>query len=245
MRYALTAAAGLLAGILIFMALNRNPAPATARAAGGKQATTGGIINLYARDSISQSFSLNDGDYGGDVQNHEQKNRDSQIWFDAYDTGELTAGNQGGEQGWIVDLGDREQLAKQYKYESSETVGGGQGFASIHLENGKLVILKDRREHTYQPMHHLEKLFASKDRSMPRVGSLGNDTSQDEIRKRMEEEQKRWDEISNINHAKIVADHIYLVRIESARSGEIYAKLHVLSFQPGDSVTLRWEVLQP
>ncbi|MDQ2973863.1 MAG: hypothetical protein M3R69_00470 [Acidobacteriota bacterium] len=45
-----------------------------------------------------------------------------------------------------------------YGYE--ETVGGGQGFASVHFEDGKLVILKDRRTRVMQGLNESTQLFA-------------------------------------------------------------------------------------
>lgn len=49
-----------------------------------------------------------------------------------------------------MDLGSAAELQKRYGY--SETVGAGQGFASLRSENGKVFILKDRQTHTEQEM---------------------------------------------------------------------------------------------
>ena len=46
----------------------------------------------------------------------------------------------------------------RYGYE--ETVGNGQGFASIRFEDSKLVILRDRRERVVQDLKETEQLFA-------------------------------------------------------------------------------------
>lgn len=47
-----------------------------------------------------------------------------------------------------------------------------------------------------------------------------------------------------IAHAPIKAGHIYLVRIAGEGKPEIFAKLLVLEFQPGESVTLRWQRIE-
>jgi hypothetical protein len=45
-------------------------------------------------------------------------------------------------------------------------------------------------------------------------------------------------------HAPIKSGHIYLMRIVSEGKPEILAKLLVLEFRPGESVTFRWRRLE-
>ena len=54
------------------------------------------------------------------------------------------------EGGPSFDLGTAESLMRKYGYQ--ETVGKGQGFASLRLEDGKIVILKDYQAGTVQEL---------------------------------------------------------------------------------------------
>ncbi len=96
-------------------------------------------------------------------------------------------GIEGARLGAIVDLGTTEDLKKQYGYE--ETVGAGQGFASIHVEDGKLVILKDRRSQEMQELKQSLQVFAEPTSSakapvkvghiyLARITEKGNPTEQ-------------------------------------------------------------------
>jgi hypothetical protein len=66
-------------------------------------------------------------------------------------------GIQGGERGYIVDLGDATNLKRKYGYE--ETVGNSQGYASVHSTDQTIVILKNYKEQSYQPLSEAEALF--------------------------------------------------------------------------------------
>jgi len=118
---------------------------------------TSNISTLYANDPIAHSLCFTDGKEGGVFQNGEPRNRCSHIEFDAYKVGNLSVGIQGGEVGRIVDLGTDDELSKQYGYQ--QTVGGGQGFASIEFRDGKLLIVKDRRAGTRQELTEETRLF--------------------------------------------------------------------------------------
>ncbi|HTF90591.1 MAG TPA: hypothetical protein VK843_19390 [Planctomycetota bacterium] len=50
-------------------------------------------------------------------------------------------------------------------------------------------------------------------------------------------------ETTSIAHAPIQAGHLYLGRIASEGEPDLFAKLIVLDFRPGESVTLRWQLL--
>lgn len=54
-----------------------------------------------------------------------------------------------------MDIGSTKDLPRIYGY--SETVGGVQGYASIHRENQAILILKNYR--TYQPINKSNTLF--------------------------------------------------------------------------------------
>lgn len=117
----------------------------------------GGVITLYALDPLARSFCFLDGKDGMVFQNNEVKNRCSDIDFNNYNAGNFTVGIEGGRLGAIVDLGSAEELRQRYGYE--ETVGKGEGFASLRLEEGKMVILKDRKAQTVQELRESAVVF--------------------------------------------------------------------------------------
>ncbi len=104
-----------------------------------EQKVKGGVVTLYALDPLAQSFCFGDAGDGRIFQEHEVRNRCSDLNFNSYYAEQFAVGIEGGRLGVIVDLGTGEDLKKEYGYE--ETVGGGQGFASVHFEDGKVVIL--------------------------------------------------------------------------------------------------------
>ena len=118
----------------------------------------GGITTLYAYDPLASSLSFGDGEYGHVFHDNELKNRNSDIDFGSYGAGELSVGIEGGRVGAIVDLGTGRDLQQRYQY--SDTVGAHQGFASLRLENGQLVIRKGQNER--QPVKEAELLSTPK-----------------------------------------------------------------------------------
>lgn len=120
---------------------------------------TSNITTLYASDPIARSLCLTDGKEGGVFQNGGVFNRCSHIEFDSYKIGSLSVGIQGGETGRIIDLGTAADLSKQYSYQ--ETVGNGQGFASIVYREGKVLIAKERYKETRQELVQAAQLFES------------------------------------------------------------------------------------
>jgi hypothetical protein len=129
--------------------IDRPPAP--------EPKVKGGVITLYALDPLARTFCFRDGKDGIVFQGNEVRNRCSDIDFNSYYTGNFTVGIEGARIGAIVDLGSAEELRQKYGYE--ETVGKGQGFASLRLEDGKMVILKDRRTQTAQELSESTLLF--------------------------------------------------------------------------------------
>ena len=95
-------------------------------------------FTLRSNDFLGHSVSFGDGRPGTVVQDHQVLNRDSSIDFDNYFRGDFTVGIQGGEIAAIKDFGHWKDLAQRTGY--SETVGGGQGFASIRFQGKELVI---------------------------------------------------------------------------------------------------------
>jgi hypothetical protein len=123
-----------------------------------EQTVKGGVITLYALDPLAQSFCFRDAGDGKVFQQHEVRNRCSDLNYNSYYAEHFAVGVEGARLGAIVDLGTAEDLKKEYGYE--ETVGHGQGFASVHLEDGKIVILKDRRTRAMQELKEASQLFA-------------------------------------------------------------------------------------
>jgi hypothetical protein len=109
-----------------------------------------GLATLHALDPLSRTLCLRDGEPGGLFQDNEVKNRCSDIDFNTYTFGSFTVGIEGGRQGNIIDLGTAYNLKMKYGYQ--ETVGNGQGFASLRIENGKIVILKDHKTGAVQEL---------------------------------------------------------------------------------------------
>jgi hypothetical protein len=118
----------------------------------------GGVTTLFALDPLNQSLCFRDAGAGGVFQKNEVRNRCSDLNYGSYYAEHLTVGVEGARLGAIVDLGTAEDLRKEYGYE--ETVGHGQGFASVHLEDGKVVILKDRARQEMQDLKEASQLFA-------------------------------------------------------------------------------------
>lgn len=166
---------------------------------------------LYAIDPVGHSFCFQDGKYGETITDWTVYNRCSDIDFNAYYNGGFSVGIEGGRVGTIIDLGSRGDLQKKYKYQ--ETVGDGQGYASIHRTNKTLLILKDSHTNrTYQTMDESAALF-------------GETTSSSNVAVKL----------GHVYALRIVDrfDHAF----------ERVVKMLVIAYQPNESVTIRWEVL--
>ncbi len=109
-----------------------------------------GLTSLYAADPIARTMNFTDGAYGGVIQDYMVKNANSDIDFGGYLHNAFTVGIEGGREGAIVDLGLAATLGPRYGFQ--ETVGGGQGYASIRLIDGELHILADYDNQTTQPL---------------------------------------------------------------------------------------------
>lgn len=119
---------------------------------------SGGLATMYFHDPLSCKLSFEEGAEGGVIQDYMIKNAGSDIDFGHYNQGQFTVGIEGGREGVIVDLGSGDDLKERYGF--AETVGGGQGFASIRMEEGALVVLADYDEQTVQPLGENTQLFA-------------------------------------------------------------------------------------
>ena len=115
-----------------------------------------GLTSLYAADPIGRTMNFTDGAYGGVIQDYMVKNANSDIDFGGYLHNAFTVGIEGGREGAIVDLGLAATLGPRYGFQ--ETVGGGQGYASIRLIDGELHILADYDNQTTQPLAEAAQL---------------------------------------------------------------------------------------
>jgi len=119
--------------------------------------TVSTISTLYSNDPIAHSLCFADGQSGGVMLNGGVFNRCSHIDFDNYKTSSFSVGIEGGQVGRIIDLGTADELSKQYAY--AESVGKGQGFASIEFREGKVLILKERYKPGRQELLQGARLF--------------------------------------------------------------------------------------
>jgi len=169
------------------------------------------IVTLYALDPLARTFCFDDGKYGQMFSDWCVYNRRSDIDFNNYNKGNFSVGIEGGEVGTIIDLGSSADLQKKYKYQ--ETMGNGQGFASIHRKNNTILILKDDPyNHTFQRMEESSELFRD-----------GRSVASASV---------------NLGHLYIlrITDH-------TQTSFERIVKMLVIAYKPNEWVTIRWQVL--
>jgi hypothetical protein len=172
---------------------------------------TGGVTTLYAYDPLFQSLCLRDGGSGSVIQDNEVRNRCSDINFNSYNANGFTVGVEGGREGVILDIGSPAELQKKYAYE--ETVGKGQGFASMAVKEGKVYVLQDRRSRSMQELKGVESLFQTPTRD--------NNTAQ----------------------LKVGNIYIMRLTDRNDKKFECLAKLIVIAHVPGESVTFRWQIM--
>ena len=169
------------------------------------------IVTLYALDPLANSFGFGDGTYGQIFKDWSVYNKRSDINFNTYKNGSFAVGIEGAVVGIIINLGSSEDLQKKYKYQ--ETVGNGQGYASIHRQEKTLLILKNNSyDHIFQPMVESVELFQE--------GKVGATAS------------------INLGHLYVlrITDH-------TKPSFELIVKMLVIAYQPNEWITIRWDVL--
>jgi hypothetical protein len=170
-----------------------------------------GLAILYAVDPIAHSFCFRDGQYGETISDWTVYNRCSDLDFNGYYNGNFTVGVEGGRVGTIIDMGSPADLQRKYRYQ--ETVGNGQGYASIHRSNSTLLILKESApKRTYQAMEESSALFREGRSSATVSAKLGHIYAA---------------RITDRNDPKF----------------ERVVKMFVVAYEPNQSITIRWEVL--
>ena len=169
------------------------------------------IATLFVRDPLTQSVCFRDGGPSGVFQNGQLRNRCSDLNFNSYVANGFKVGIEGGRDGIILDLGTPEELKTKYGF--SETVGGGQGFASISVNNGKALILKDYKTGSLQELTGTTALFG----------------------KPTEATESAPVKLGHIYLVRITDRH--------DKSVDVFAKVLVVAHVPNESVTVRWQLL--
>ena len=168
----------------------------------------GGIFTMYSIDPLARTLCFSDGKEGMAFTNGEWRNRCSDLSFAGSN---LVAGIEADRPGAIVDLGTADELSSRNGFEDAQ--GGGTGFASIHLQGDKVMVLKqDLGKQEFQPLQEASKLFTEVGSSVAAPIKLG--------------------------HIYLVrtAD-------KKDKSTQQLVKLMVIAYRPDESVTLRWESL--
>ena len=150
----------LFISVVVFVAFGfhqvlraQNPtAPDEKRAAQPRK--RGGIFTMYAIDPLARTLCFSDGKEGRAFTNTNWSNRCSDLSFAGSN---LVAGVEVDRLGAIVDLGTADELSNGYGFEDSP--GGGTGYASIHLQGDKIMVLKeDFQKQVFQPLREQSKL---------------------------------------------------------------------------------------
>jgi hypothetical protein len=178
-----------------------------------KQATQpgkrGGVFTLYAHDPLARTLCFSDGKEGMAFLQNDWGNRCSDISYTGGSS--FVSGIEVDRVAAIVDLGTPDELRNRYGYEDAN--GGGTGFASLHLQGDKIMVLKqDHSTQEFQPLHEGQKLFTDAAPSASAPIKLG--------------------------HIYLVR-----IANKKDKSTEQLVKLMVIAFRPDESVTLRWESL--
>jgi hypothetical protein len=171
----------------------------------------GGIFTMYVHDPLARTMCLSDGKEGFAFVDNDWRNRCSDLSYILASNGSLASGVEVNRVAAIVDLGTPDELRQRYGYEEAQ--GGATGFASLHLNGNKLMILKqDLSSPEYQRLQEGSKLFTELAPSATAPIKLG--------------------------HIYLVR-----IADKKDTSFQQLAKLMVIAYRPEESVTLRWELL--
>jgi hypothetical protein len=171
----------------------------------------GGIFTMYVHDPLARTMCFSDGKEGFAFVNSDWRNRCSDLSYILASNGSLVSGIEVSRVAAIVDLGTSDELRQRYGFEDAQ--GGGIGFASLHLNGDKIMILKqDLSKPEYQPLQEGPKLFTEVAPSATAPIRLG--------------------------HIYLVR-----IADKKDTSFQQLVKLMVIAYRPEESVTLRWELL--
>jgi hypothetical protein len=168
----------------------------------------GGVFTMYAIDPLARTLCFSDGKEGMAFTNTNWRNRCSDLSFAGSN---LVSGIEVDRLAAIVDLGTADELSNRNGFEDAP--GGGTGFASLHLQGDKIMVLKqDLREQEFQPLQEASKLFTEVGSSVAAPIKLG--------------------------HIYLVR-----ITDKKDKSTLQLVKLMVIAFRHDEAVTLRWELL--
>ncbi len=168
----------------------------------------GGIFTMYSIDPLARTLCFSDGKEGMVFTNTTWVNRCSDLSFAGNN---LVAGVEADRPGAIVDLGTADELRNRNGFEDAQ--GGGTGFASIHLQGDKVMVLKqDLGKQEFQPLQEASKLFTEVGSPVAAPIKLG--------------------------HIYLVR-----IADKKDKGTLQIVKLMVIAYRPEESVTLRWESL--
>ncbi|HEX6733144.1 MAG TPA: hypothetical protein VF074_24190 [Pyrinomonadaceae bacterium] len=171
----------------------------------------GGIFTMYVHDPLARTMCFSDGKEGFSFVNNEWRNRCSDLSYILASNGSLASGIEVNRVAAIVDLGPPDELRRRYGFEDAQ--GGATGFASLHLNGNKIMILKqDLSQPEYQRLQEGAQLFTELTPSATAPIKLG--------------------------HIYLVR-----IADKKDPSFQQLVKLMVIAYRPEESVTLRWELL--
>jgi hypothetical protein len=171
----------------------------------------GGIFTMYFLDPLARTMCFSDGKEGFAFINNEYRNRCSDLGYIPMSNGSLVSGIEVNRVAAIVDLGLPDELRRRYGFEDAQ--GGATGFASLHLNAGRIMILKDDLgKPEYQRLQEGPKLFAELTPSATAPVKLGH-------------------------------IYLLRIADTKDASFQQLVKLMVIAHRPEESVTLRWELL--
>lgn len=171
----------------------------------------GGIFTIYAVDPLARTLCFNDGKEGMAFSNTDWGNRCSDLSYSLQGGGSLVSGLENDRLAAIVDLGTADELRSRYGFEDAN--GGGTGYASLHLQADKIMVLKqDLSKQEFQPLGEASKLFSDLGPNVTAPIKLG--------------------------HIYLVR-----IADKKDKSTLQLVKLMVISHRPDEAVTLRWEAL--
>ncbi|HJY26837.1 MAG TPA: hypothetical protein VJ306_02290 [Pyrinomonadaceae bacterium] len=181
-----------------------------------KQATQprkrGGVFTLYLLDPLARNFCFKDGKEGMAFVNNKWENRCSDLSYTSAGNGSLVTGIELNRVAAIVDLGTPNDLRGRYGYDDAEN--GGVGFASLRLEEDKIMVLQDNSDAvkvTWQPLKEASQLSEVKSSANAPI---------------------------KLGHIYLVR-----IADSRDKSFQMTVKLMVIAYRPDEAVTLRWESL--
>lgn len=117
----------------------------------------GGLFTMYLLDPLARTLCFSDGKEGMMFANNGWGNRCSDLSLTLAGGGSFVTGVEMNRVAAIVDLGSPNDLRERYGFDDADN--GGVGFASLKLEAGKIMVLKDDSPETWQPLQEGPKLF--------------------------------------------------------------------------------------